>query len=489
MPSAVHQYALIFFSLFAALSLGITLHARKHNRSAAAFYTADRRIGSWQNGLALAGDYLSAAALLGGIGLYLTHGYDSLFYAVATLLGWPLLLLLLAEKLRAEGCYTVGDIVRRRFGSRRIRLLTAGNTLAVSSSYLIVQMVGAGKLIELLFGLPYLPAVLLTATLTMLYVTVGGMLATSRVQMVKALLMLGCGIYLTYAVLQNADFSLSRLTITAITTHPDGTAIMLPSPLLRDPLEVCSLALGLTLGLLGLPHVLMRFFTVADVRAARISACCATGIIALFFTLNALIGLGAIALLGTPTAGGGNMALIHLSRILGGDWLAGLVAAVAFAAILAVMAGLTLAGASAIGHDLYANLFSGEQTSQHTELRLSRGAAIALTATAAGVSVIFQQQNIAFLLGLAFAIAAAANFPLLFLTLYWPSLTERGAFACGATGLVGSIICIGLGPSVWIPLGGFEQALIPYANPALFTVLAAFFAAWLFSLIQRNQME
>ena len=480
MSSAIHNYALIFFSLFAALSLGITLHARKHNRSAAAFYTANQRIGGWQNGLALAGDYLSAAALLGGIGLYLTHGYDSLFYAVATLLGWPLLLLLLAEKLRAEGCYTVADVVRRRFNSRRLRVLTAGSTLTVSGFYLIVQMVGAGKLIELLFGIPYVFAVLLTAALTMLYVTVGGMLATSRVQMIKALLMLGCGIYLAYAVLRNTGFNLQKLTTAAVVAHPDGAAIMMPSQLLRDPLEVCSLAIGLTLGLLGLPHVLMRFFTVADARAARVSACCATGIIALFFTLNALIGLGAIALLGTPPADGGNMALIHLAHLLGGDWLAGLVAAIAFAAILAVMAGLTLAGAGAIGHDLYANLYAGN-SDQRTELRLSRYAAIALAAAAAGASILFQQQNIAFLLGLAFAIAAAANFPLLLLTLYWPALTERGAFACGCIGLLGSIICIVLGPTVWVPLGGFKQALIPYANPALITVPTAFFAAWIVS--------
>lgn len=490
MPVTTYQYALFFFVALGIFSLCLTLYARTRQTTAIGFYTADGRISSWQNGLALAGDYLSAAAFLGGIGMYFTQGYDSLFYAVATLLGWPLLLLLLSEKLRQKGCYTVTDVVHNRFSTRRIHIMTACNTLIVSMFYLIIQMIGAGKLVELLFGIPYLAAVSLTGLLMILYVAIGGMLATTWVQMTKALLMLCCSIYLGYAVLQAADFSLNQLLSSAINMHPAQRQILLPSHALRDPLEMVSLAVGLSLGLLGLPHVLMRFFTVADTRSARTSACIATGIIALFFSLNALIGLGCIAFLyphnsifteNGHLAGGSNMALIHLTQLLGGDWLTGLVSAIAFFTILAVIAGLTLACTGALSHDLYTSLFNRKAAKEKTDLFLSRCVTVALTIFIICISSLFQHQNIAFLLGLAFAIAAASNFPLLLLTLYWPKLTEQGAMACCCTGLFGSILCITLGPTVWVPLAGFDKALFPYTNPALFTVPAAFLAAWLFS--------
>lgn len=477
--------ALLFFLPLLVLTLAICHLAARHSPSACEFFSAGNRIGPWQNALALAGDYLSAAAFLGAAGLYFAAGYDSLVYAVGTLAGWPLLMLLLAGKLRQLGCFTVSDVLAQRFASRRLRALTAASSLLVTLFYLIVQMVGAGKLIELLFGLPYLAAVALVALLMVGYVAIGGMLATTWVQMIKAVLLLLCGAMLAWGVLAQFGFSAPALFDAAVRLR--GEAILLPGAALSDPVEVLSLGLGLTLGLLGLPHVLMRFLTVPDARAARRSAAIATLLVGGFFCLNILIGYGAIALLpghaaffdaSGKLAGGGNMAALHLATLLGGAPLAGLVAAVAFATILAVVSGLTLAGAAAISHDLWAGLHT-RTVSAAEKQRVSRYAALVLGLLALLLSTLFQQQNIAFLMGLAFAIAASANFPVLLLALYWRGLTEQGALACAASGMLASGLLIVLGPAVWVAVLGFDRPLFPWANPALFAVPLAFAAGFL----------
>ena len=311
------------------------------------------------------------------------------------------------------------------------------------------------------------------------------MLATSWVQMIKAVLLLLCGAMLAWGVL--AQFGFSAPALFAAATQLRGDAVLLPGAALSDPVEVLSLGLGLTLGLLGLPHVLMRFLTVPDARAARRSAAIATLLVGGFFCLNILIGYGAIALLpahpaffdaGGKLLGGGNMAALHLASLLGVAPLAGLVAAVAFATILAVVSGLTLAGAAAISHDLWAGL-QHRAVSAAEKQRVSRYAALALGLLALLLSTLFQQQNIAFVMGLAFAIAASANFPVLLLALYWRGLSEQGALACAACGMLASSMLIVLGPAVWVAVLGFEEPLFPWANPALFAVPLAFAAGLL----------
>ncbi|POZ62061.1 sodium:solute symporter family transporter [Chromobacterium alticapitis] len=478
--------AQILFLALTLLTLALTAAARRRTVSLGDFYTAGGRVPAWQNGLALAGDYLSAAAFLGAAGMYLGQGYDSLAYAVGTLAGWPLLLLLLAEPLRRQGRYTVAGILSQRFDHAGVRLVGIAGSLTVTLCYLIVQLVGAGKLIELLFGLPYLAAVGLVGALMMAYVALGGMLAATWVQMSKAALLFVCALLLAGGVL--ARYHGSPADLFAAAEKLRGAAVFLPSKSLSDPVEVLSLGLGLSLGLLGLPHVLMRFFTVADEAAARRSVGIATWLVAAFFVLNLIIGYGALALVGPDPQfhgadgkllGGGNMAALHLAELLGGDFARAAVAAVAFATILAVVAGLTLAGASAVSHDLYAGWLKRGQADPRRELRVSRLATLGLGLAAMLLSTVFQQLNIALMMGLAFAIAASANFPLLLLGLRWRGLTARGAVWGGAAGIATSLLLIVCGPAVWVGALGHAQPLFPYSNPALFSLPLAFAAAWL----------
>ncbi|UTH75211.1 cation acetate symporter [Chromobacterium sp. IIBBL 290-4] len=478
--------AQILFLALVLLTLALTAAARKRTASLNDFYTAGGRLPAWQNGLALAGDYLSAAAFLGAAGMYLGQGYDSLAYAVGTLAGWPLLLLLLAEPLRKQGRYTVAGVLSQRFDHGGVRLVGIASTLTVTLCYLIVQLVGAGKLIELLFGLPYLAAVGLVGALMMAYVAAGGMLAATWVQIGKASLLFVCALLLAIGVLGRFDGSPARLF--QAVEQLRGGAVFLPSKGLSDPIEVLSLGLGLSLGLLGLPHVLMRFFTVADARAACRSVKLATWLVGAFFALNLIIGYGAMALVGPDPRfhgadgkllGGVNMAALHLAELLGGDFARAAIAAIAFATILAVVAGLTLAGASAISHDLYASWLKKGRADAAAELKVSRLATLGLGLAAMLLSTVFQQLNIALMMGLAFAIAASANFPLLLLSLRWRGLTARGVIWGGAAGIAASLALIVCGPSVWVAALGHAKPLFPYSNPALFAMPLAFAAAWL----------
>ena len=488
--------AIIMFFIFVGGTLGITYWAAKRTKSASDFYTAGGGISGFQNGMAIAGDYMSAASFLGLSGLVYLKGYDGLVYAVGFLVGWPVILFLMAEKLRNLGKFTFADIAAYRLAQKEVRTLAALGSLAVVTLYLIAQMVGSGKLIQVLFGLEYEYAVILVGIMMIVYVTFGGMLATTWVQIIKAVLLLSGVTFMGFMVLSHFGFSFEALATKAVETHTLGQDIMAPGGFISDPISAISLGLALMLGTAGLPHVLMRFFTVGNAKEARKSVVYATGFIGYFYLVIAIIGLGAIVFLNSDAGaqyfvdgklfGGNNMAAIHLSHVVGGNVFLGFISAVAFATILAVVSGLTLAGASAISHDLYASVINPNCTEEQ-EIKISKMSVIVIGFVGVILGIAFEQQNIAFMVGLAFAIAASANFPILFLSIYWSKLTTRGAFLGGLLGLFTAVILVVTGPIVWVQILGNEEALFPYKHPALFSVSAAFIGIWFFSITDKSQ--
>ncbi len=481
--------ALIFIG-FVLVTLMITRWAAKRTRTTRDFYSAGGQITGFQNGLAIAGDYMSAASFLGISGMVFLSGFDGLLYSIGFLVGWPIILLLIAEPLRNLGRYNFSDVVSFRFQQKPIRVLAACGSLATVLLYLIAQMVGAGKLIEVLFHLPYTSAIAIVGVLMISYVMFGGMLATTWVQIIKAVLLLAGATIIALSVLASFNFDMTALFAQATATHPKGSTIMEPGGMVKDPISAVSLGLALMFGTAGLPHILMRFFTVKDAKQANRSVLYATGFIGYFYILTFIIGFGAIIFLtGSPAytdekgalLGGSNMAAIQLAHALGGDVLMGFISAVAFATILAVVSGLTLAGASAISHDLYARVFRHGQASEAEEIRVSKGATVLLGILAMLLGIAFEHQNVAFMVGLAFAIAASANFPVLLLSMYWKKMTTRGAVIGGTLGLLSTIILMVLSKTIWVNVLGFDQALFPYEYPALFSMPLAFFGIWFFS--------
>ena len=489
--------AIVMFLIFVAATLGITYWAAKRTKTAKDFYTAGGGITGFQNGLAIAGDYMSAASFLGISGLVYLKGYDGLIYSIGFLVGWPIILFLIAEKLRNLGKYTFADVASFRLRQRPIRILAAFGSIATVILYLIAQMVGSGKLIQVLFGMPYEVAVILVGVLMIAYVTFGGMLATTWVQIIKAGLLLSGATFMAIAVMYHFGFSLEALFEKAVEVHKDHDAIMSPGGLVSDPVSAISLGIALMFGTAGLPHILMRFFTVADAKEARKSVFFATGFIGYFYILTFIIGFGAIVLVSTnpeyldaakgTLIGGNNMAAIHLSHAVGGNIFLGFISAVAFATILAVVSGLTLAGASAISHDLYANAFASGKVDELKEMKVSKIATVVLGIITIILGIAFEQQNIAFMVGLAFAIAASANFPILFLSIYWKDLTTRGAVLGGTLGLATAVALVILGPIVWVQILGYAEPVFPYKYPALFSVTVAFVAIWFFSITDKSE--
>jgi len=487
--------AIAMFVGFVLVTLGIAYWAARRTKTAKGLYAAGGGITGFQNGLAIAGDFMSAASFLGIAGLVYLSGFDGLIYAIGFLVGWPIVLLLIAEPLRNLGRYTFADVASFRLKQKPIRILAASGSLVTVIFYLIAQMVGAGKLIEVLFGLPYEVAVLIVGVLMTLYVTFGGMLATTWVQLIKAVLLLFGASLMAILVLASFNFNPETMFASAVEVHKSGAAIMAPGTLVADPISAISLGIALMFGTAGLPHILMRFFTVRDAVQARRSVFYATGFIGYFYILTFIIGFGAIVLLlnnpgyfDTTGAliGGGNMAAVHLSHALGGDLLLGFISAVAFATILAVVSGLTLAGSSAISHDLYATLFLKGAHNEKKEIRVSKIATVSLGIIAVLLGIVFEEQNVAFMVGLAFCVAASANFPILLLSMYWRKLTTRGAVIGGALGLFTAAILVILGPTVWVDAFNFEEAIFPYKYPAIFSVSIAFIATWLFSVLDKS---
>ena len=484
------------FVIFVAATLFITYWASKRNRSASDYYAAGGRITGFQNGLAIAGDYMSAASFLGISALVYTSGYDGLIYSIGFLVGWPIILFLIAERLRNLGKYTFADVASYRLKQTSVRSLSASGSLVVVALYLIAQMVGAGKLIELLFGLQYHVAVVLVGILMVLYVLFGGMLATTWVQIIKAVMLLSGASFMAIMVMKSVNFDVGTLFSEAVKVHANGAAIMSPGGLVADPISAISLGLALMFGTAGLPHILMRFFTVSDAKEARKSVFYATGFIGYFYILTFIIGFGAILLVSTnpdfkdatgALLGGTNMAAVHLADAVGGSLFLGFISAVAFATILAVVAGLTLAGASAVSHDLYACVIKEGKANEADELRVSKMTTLVLGVVAIGLGILFEKQNIAFMVGLAFSIAASCNFPVLFLSMFWSRLTTRGAVYGGWLGLISAVTLMILGPTVWVKVLGHAQAIFPYEYPALFSMGLAFIGIWFFSVTDKSQ--
>jgi len=474
---AVNPTAITMFLIFVGATLVITYWAAKRTKSTKDFYAAGGSITGFQNGLAIAGDYMSAASFLGISGLVFASGFDGLIYSIGFLVGWPVILFLLAERLRNLGKYTFADAVSYRLHPVPTRSLAASGTLVVVLLYLIAQMVGAGKLIQLLFGLEYHFAVVIVGVLMILYVTFGGMLATTWVQIIKAVLLLLGASFMALMVMYKMDFSFETLFTSAI--------------------NAISLGLALMFGTAGLPHILMRFFTVPNAKEARKSVFFATGFIGYFYILTFIIGFGAIVMLvNNPEfldpekggiRGGNNMAAIHLAKAVGGEMFLGFISAVAFATILAVVSGLTLSGASAISHDLYASVIKQGKANESDEVAVSRMATVCLGIMAILLGIMFEQQNVAYMVGLAFAVAASVNFPILFLSMYWRKMTTNGAFIGGSIGLITAVTCMILGPTIWVDILGNAEAIFPYKHPALFSMTAAFVGIYIFSVIDSKQ--
>ena len=503
--------AIIMFLIFVGATLFITKWAAKQTTSTKDFYTAGGGISGFQNGLAIAGDYMSAASFLGISAMVFMSGFDGLLYSLGFMVGWPIVLFLIAERLRNLGKYNLSDVVSFRLSEKPVRTLAAFSSLVVVAFYLIAQMVGAGQLIKLLFGLNYNLAVIIVGLLMMAYVMFGGMLATTWVQIIKAVMLLSGATFMAFMVMKGVGFSFTNMFEQSIQVFSkvhdlslaDAANIMGPGKLASNPIDAISLGLALMFGTAGLPHILMRFFTVKDAKEARKSVVVATGFIGYFYLLTFIIGFGAILYVSNnpqfldvakmavtgklELVGGNNMAAVHLSDAVGGDLFMGFISAVAFATILAVVAGLTLSGASAISHDLYANVFKKGQTTPESELRMSKIATLGLAIFAMILGILFEKQNVAFMVGLAFSVAACANFPVLVLSMFWRGLTTRGAVIGGVAGLASAVTLIVLSKAVWVDtLQISDTPINPFNGPAIFAMPLSFFCCWLFSITDNS---
>jgi len=497
----VNVMAIVMFAIFVGATLWITKWAASKTKTAADFYTAGGGITGFQNGLAIAGDYMSAASFLGISALVFGSGFDGLIFSIGWLVGWPVITFLMAERLRNLGKFTFADVAGYRFDAGPIRTFAACGSLVVVAFYLIAQMVGAGQLIKLLFGIDYLYAEILVGVIMMTYVLFGGMTATTWVQIIKACMLLTGATFMALAVMFQFGFSPEAMFKRAVEVHAKKDAIMSPGALINDPISAISVGMALMFGTAGLPHILMRFFTVPSAKEARKSVGWATTWIGYFYILTFIIGFGAITnLIPNPAdyfvngdiakglKGGGNMAAVHLAKAVGGDIFMGFISAVAFATILAVVAGLTLSGASAVSHDLYASVWRHGNVDSATELRVSKITTVFLGIFAVAVGIVFEKQNVAFMVMLAFAVACSANFPVLFMSVLWKDCTTKGAVAGGTVGLISSVALTVLSPAVWEASFGNPKgsALYPYASSAIFSMTAAFAVIWIVSLLDRS---
>nr|WP_226461802.1 cation acetate symporter [Quatrionicoccus australiensis] len=499
---ATNWTAIAMFGAFVGFTLYITKWAAGKTKTAADFYTAGGGITGFQNGLAIAGDYMSAASFLGISGLVFANGFDGLIFSIGWLVGWPIITFLMAERLRNLGKFTFADVAAYRFAQTPVRSFAATGSLVVVAFYMIAQMVGAGQLIKVLFGLEYHYAVIMVGIIMMMYVLFGGMTATTWVQIIKAVMLLTGATFMAVSVLLQFGFSPEALFTKAVEVHSKHDAIMSPGALIKDPVSAISVGMALMFGTAGLPHILMRFFTVPSAKEARKSVGWATTWIGYFYILTFIIGFGAIVNLVQNPAdyyvggeiakglkGGGNMAAVHLSRAVGGDLFLGFISAVAFATILAVVAGLTLSGASAVSHDLYATVFKKGQASSEDELRVSKITTICLGALAVVLGILFEKENVAYMVMLAFAIACSANFPVLFMSVLWKNCTTKGATIGGFVGLFAAVALTVMSANVWEavlhnPKG---SAPFPYSSPAIFSMTLAFFTIWLVSILDNSE--
>ncbi|MFO1405370.1 MAG: cation acetate symporter [Azonexus sp.] len=501
---ATNWTAISMFAIFVAGTLYITKWAASKTKSAADFYTAGGGITGFQNGLAIAGDYMSAASFLGISGLVFANGFDGLIFSIGWLVGWPVITFLMAERLRNLGKFTFADVASYRFAQTPVRTFAAISSLVVVAFYMIAQMVGAGQLIKVLFGLEYMYAEILVGTIMMMYVLFGGMTATTWVQIIKAVMLLCGATFMAVSVLMQFGFSPEALFTKAVEVHAKKDAIMAPGALIKDPVSAISVGMALMFGTAGLPHILMRFFTVPNAKEARKSVAWATTWIGYFYILTFIIGFGAITnLVASPDSmfyvadatgklglkGGGNMAAVHLSKAVGGDLFLGFISAVAFATILAVVAGLTLSGASAVSHDLYASVFKHGQASSDAELRVSKITTLCLGVLAVVLGIAFEKENVAYMVMLAFVIACSGNFPVLFMSVLWKNCTTKGAVVGGFVGLILAVVLTIGSASVWeaVLQNPKGSAWFPYNSAAIFSMTAAFVTIWLVSILDNSE--
>lgn len=477
--------SILFFFIFIVITLYITYLAAKRTKTTTEFYAASRQITGFQNGVALAGDYMSAASFLGIAGLVALTGFDGMIFATGWLVGWPIMLFLIAEQVRNLGKYTFGDVVAYRLKNRPIRIAVASAGILVVLFYLIPQMVGSGTLIRLLFGMPYELAVCIVGVVMLSYVLFGGMIATTWVQIIKAVLLIG-GVTVMM-IIAMANFNFNPVKLYAAVSAEYGASALLPGGLVKNPIETISLGLALMFGVLGLPHILMRFYTVPDAKEARKSIAWATGCIGYFYLMIPIVGFSAAALVGRDVIAkidrGGNMAAPLLAEFVGGPAFLGFISAVAFATILAVVAGLTLAGASALAHDLYTNVIKKGHATEAEQMRVARISTLAIGALSILLGIAFKGQNVAFLVGLVFAVACSANFPAIFLSIVWKRLTTTGAVASIVVGAASAIILIIISPTVWVTILKNPKAIFPLANPAIISMPLAFITAYVVSVM------
>jgi cation/acetate symporter len=500
----LNWHAIVMFVIFVAITLVITYWAATRTKTASDFYAAGRGITGFQNGMAIAGDYMSAASFLGIAALVYFNGFYGLIFSVGWLVGWPIILFLIAERLRNLGKYTYADVVSFRLRQGPVRTMAAISSLIVVIWYLIGQAVGAGQLLHTLVPqISYRESIVVVGALIIIYVTFGGMKATTWVQIIKAGLLLGGATLMALGVMAHEGFSFAKLFSDAVAAHPKHMEIMKSVVKIgahANPLESISLGLTLMFGTAGLPHILMRFFTVTDSKAARKSVLYGTCFIGFFYILTFIIGFGAIVLVANnpeyvanitksvlDLKGGGSMPAVYLSHAIGGDFFLGFIAAVAFATILAVVSGLTLAGASALSHDIYASVIMKGKASEKQEVWVSKMCVIGLGILAVLLGIAFEKQNVAYIVALTFSIAACTNFPILVLSIFWRGLTTRGAVMGGYTGIFGSIGLLIIGPTVWTKVLEMGPAIFPYDFPTFVVLPAVIIVAYIASVTDSSE--
>ncbi|WP_440706355.1 solute symporter family protein [Heyndrickxia oleronia] len=486
---------IILFLLIVGITLVVTYFAAKRTKTTSEFYTAGGGLTGWQNGLAIAGDYLSAASFLGIAGMIALNGFDGFFYSIGFLIAYLVVLFIVAEPLRNLGKYTLADMINSRFDAKKVRAVAALNTITIVIFYMIAQLVGAGALIKLLFGIDYWIAVLIVGIMMMIYVLFGGMTATSWVQIIKAVLLMVGTIVISIMVLAKFHFNIFEMFTEMKTATPLGEDYLKPGVKYKVPLDTISLMLALVLGTAGLPHILMRFFTVKDAKTARSSVISATWVIGIFYVLTIFLGFGAAYFVGfdkiIEANAAGNMAAPLLAGALGGDFLMSFVSAVAFATILAVVAGLVLSGASAFAHDIYGEIIKKGKITEKQQMLAARYASVGVAILSILLALFTQKMNVAFLVSLAFCVAASANLPVIIFTIYWKKFNTSGAITGMLSGLLSSLILVIISPNVFSPVEGAAifvgEPLISLTNPAIISVPLGFIGAYIGTVVSKKQ--
>ncbi|AGK54253.1 solute symporter family protein [Bacillus sp. 1NLA3E] len=493
----MNKLAFILFLIIVGLTLVITYFASKRTKTTSDFYTADSSLTGWQNGMAIAGDYMSAASFLGIAGMIALTGFDGFFYSIGFLVAYLVVLYVVAEPLRNLGKYTLADMIAARFNDKKIRGVAALNTMTISIFYMIAQLVGAGGLIKLLLGIDYVYAVLIVGTLMTVYVVFGGMTATSWVQIVKAVLLMVGTFIISMIVFSKFDFNVMKMFTAMKSATPLAGTFLNPGNKFTNPLDTISLNLALVLGTAGLPHILIRFFTVKDSITARKSVVYATWIIGIFYVMTIFLGFGAAAFVGydniVAANAAGNMAAPLLAKALGGDFLFAFISAVAFATILAVVAGLVLTAASAFAHDFYSHIVRRGQATEKEQIVAARWASIGVAVLSIILALFAQKMNVAFLVALAFAVAASANLPIILFTIFWKRFNTTGAITGMLVGLITSLVLVAISPNVWSPEAGVAifvgKPLISLTNPGIISIPVGFIAAIVGTLLSSKKAD